>query len=238
MEYFTTAGAVAAAQSFMAEANDENLWVVAFGGFLGGALQPVVAKLNPKSPDPTTENFLLAPLLGVAAAGISIYALANSKTDDVMHLLFFALLCGLAFPAVLSSAVDNIGRNTAQVQSEVAQIAEQAKSEDKSVNAEAADALRTTLVRNPPDTVKPEGAALIEQSAREAVTNIAQTPVETPAEQRELIEELREVGVAAKTVGWNLTAQTAADELRKLSDSIDDAPTSAAATDAADRLSS
>lgn len=222
--------------AFFDAASEANFGVVIIGGVLGGLLQPIVAKLNPNAQDPENKTFFLSPLLGVAAAGISIYVLANSNTEDPLRLLFFALLCGLAFPAVLTSAVDNVGRKTTSVQREVTEIAERAKADGIQQTAEAAQQLRTTLVRNPPDSLMPEGQKLIETAAQQAVSNIAQTPAADAKTQRQVVDELQEVGTVARTAGWDGTAQAAADELKRLSGVIDDKAVKAAAEQAAQRL--
>ena len=223
--------------AFFTSAADANLGIVVLGGLLGGLLQPVVAKLNPRSEDPPIGAYWQSPLLGVAAAGISVYVLAHSNTHDAIPLLFFALLCGLAFPAVLTSAVDNIGRRTTNVQREIAAIAADAKSDGIEDTAKAAKDLRTVLSQNPPESVKPEGQGVIETAAEQVVTNIARTLAATPTLQRQVVDELKDVGAVAKTAGWAKTAQAAAEQLMNLSETIDDKTTKAAAEQAAHRLS-
>lgn len=223
--------------SFLAAAGEAQLGIVVFGGLLGGLLQPVVARLNPKSEDPTTQSYFLSPLLGIAAAGISIYVLANSDTTQPMRLLFFALLCGLAFPAVLSSAVDTVGRRTTNVQREVAEIAGRAKSTGLVETSAAAKDLRDVLARNPTDSIKPEGQSVIESVAQQAVNNIAQTPATTPTAERQVIEELQAVGTVARSTGWDKAAETVAEQLVRLSETMDDKTAKAAAGQAAQRLS-
>lgn len=198
--------------SFLAIATEANLGLVIAGGLIGGLLQPVFAKLNPRSDDPPNINFLFAPILGVAAAGISIYVIANSDTDAPMRILFFALLCGLAFPAILTSAVDNVARRTETVQKQVAQIASDASSDGIAETAQAASQLKAVLSRNPSDTLKSGGQAVIEKSAKMAVNNIANTAMVDPAARDRIVQELREVKAVADAAGWNETASAAADQ--------------------------
>ena len=186
--------------TFLHAAAAANLGVVILGGLLGGLLQPVVAKLNPKAQNPSSGAYWQSPLLGVAAAGISIYVLAHTNTHDTMPTLFFALLCGLAFPAVLTAAVDNIGQRTNDVQREVAAIAVSAKSEGIDDTVRAAKGLRAVLSQNPPGSVKPDGQSVIEAAAEQALTNIAQTPTETTGQMRQLVEELKDVGAVRRAV--------------------------------------
>lgn len=222
---------------FIAAAAKANLGVVIFGGLLGGLLQPVVAKLNPRSSDPSPGTYWQSPLLGVAAAGISIYVLAHTNTGETMATLFFALLCGLAFPAVLTAAVENVGQKNQNVPREIAEIAENAKADGIEDTAKAARDLRVVLSQNPPGSVKPEAQAVIETAAAQALTNIAQTPATTVADQRQVVEELKDVGAVALSAGWDKTAQAAAEQLKKLSETIDDKTAKAAAEHGAERLS-
>lgn len=201
---------------FVSEASEANLGLVIIGGLIGGLLQPIFARLNPRSDDPPAINFLFSPILGIAAAGISIYVIANSDTDAPMRILFFALLCGLAFPAILTSAVDNVGRRTESVQKRVAQIANAASSDGIAETAQAASDLKAVLSRNPADTLKSEGQAVIETSARMAITNIANTAVNDPSVLKQVIQELKEVRAVADVAGWSETATEAADQAQKL----------------------
>lgn len=223
--------------AFIDAAIKANLGVVVFGGLLGGLLQPVVARLNPRTTNPPRATYWQSPLLGVAAAGISIYVLAHTKTDEMMPTLFFALVCGLAFPAVLTAAVDNVGQKTSNMQREVAEIAENAKADGIEDTAKAARDLRAVLSQNPPGSVKPEAQPAIEAVAERALTNIAQTPATTVADQRQVVEELKDVGAVALSAGWDKTAQAAAEQLKKLSETIDDKTAKAAAEHGAERLS-
>lgn len=201
---------------FLERAAEVNLGVVVFGGLAGGLLQPVYARLNPKQPNPSTGRFWWNPLLGLAAAGISVYVVANSKPDDAVRLLFFAVLCGLAFPSVLASAVDRLTQNTEDVQRDVAQIAQQAESNDVDVTAQAADDLRTTLANNPVDAIGARGVRVVEAGAQLAVQNIAQTAKTDPSTAGEVINQLQQVAAVAKTAGYSGTVKAAATQLAKL----------------------
>ncbi|MCW3847217.1 hypothetical protein OF829_08185 [Sphingomonas sp. LB-2] len=223
--------------AFFDAAAKANLGVVIVGGLLGGLLQPIVAKLNPRSESPSLGAYWQSPLLGVAAAGITIYVLAHTDTNAAMPTLFFSLLCGLAFPAVLTSAVDNVGKRTDNVQREIAEIASNAKADGIEETVKAARNLRTVLSQNPPGSMKPEAQTVIEASAEQALNNIAQTPAETATLQRQVIEELKDVGAVALSAGWEKTAQAAAEQLKKLSETVDDKTAKAAAEHGAERLS-
>jgi len=222
---------------FIADAAKANLGVVLIGGLIGGLLQPAYAKLNPDRPDPAGGHVLWCALLGVAAAGISVYVVANNENMDPTRLLFFALLCGLAFPSVLASAVDGVGKRTLQLQRDVAQIAEQAKSNDIASTTQAADQLKTTLARNPIDAIGSKGVPVVEASAQIAVQNIAETAAANPGATSDVINQLQQVGAVAKTAGYTETVKAAADELVKLSEAQSDAAIKAIARDAANKLS-
>jgi hypothetical protein len=217
---------------------NQALWIVVFGGFIGGLLQPVVSRLNPRTPAPETSHYLLGPLLGIAAAGISVFVLANSKTDDALRLLFFALLCGLAFPAILTSAVDNVSKRTDEVRKEVAEIADKARSNDPTQLADAVNQLRSTLVQNPANAITAEGQASVEKSAEQAVRNIAQTVEADAAQARVVVEQLRDVATVAQSAGYGDLAQKTTETLEKLSqtDSIKDKDAKKAAEDAVTHL--
>ena len=81
------------------------LGIVSLGGAIGGFLLPVMEQSGLVEAR-LSVGFLLAPLLGIAAAGISVFVLANCRLDDKLRLLFFSLLCGLTFPSVLASAMN------------------------------------------------------------------------------------------------------------------------------------
>ena len=201
---------------FLSTASDENLGLVVIGGLIGGLLQPVFARLNPRNDDPPLINFIFSPILGIAAAGISIYVIANSDPNAPMRILFFALLCGLAFPAILTSAVDNVSRRTEAVQKKVAKIANEASSDGMAETTQAASDLKSVLSRNPADTLKPDGQAVIETSAKMAITNIANTAINDRSMLNNVIQELREVETVANVAGWLETASAAANQLNKL----------------------
>lgn len=228
---------VDAAQISLASIDFVSLAIVLIGGLIGGVLQPVVAQLSPKQATPPRINYLFSPILGAAAAGITVFVIANSSTEDPLQLAFFSLLCGMAFPAVLTSAVDSVGKRTNEAQQQVAAAAVQAKSDDPAIVANATEQLKSALVANPAGTVSPTGQLSIEASAALAVRNIAQTVVETPDQARQIVEHLKEVATVANSTGYTDTAVSAADELRKLSeDKMLDGATKKIAGEAADRI--
>lgn len=221
---------------FLQAARDVNLGVVLAGGLIGGLLQPIVARLRPDAVNPSSASYWQSPLLGAAAAGISVYVLAHTNTSDTVPTLFFSLLCGLAFPAVLVQAIGNVSRDS-DLESNLGEIAEAAKSDSIPDSAAAAQQLRTALANNPLASVMPDAQHVIETTAQLAVANIANTAAPTAADQQTIVSELQDVGAVAKSAGWQQTAQAVADQLRKMSGSIDDETARAAAEQASSRLS-
>ncbi len=227
----------AAVYTFESVFSTPALWIVALGGAIGGILQPIVAKLNPKTPAPENSQYWQSPLLGIAAAGISVYVVANTDTNEALRLFFFAVLCGLAFPTVLTSAVDSVGKRTDKVQQEVADIANKARSNDPAVLATATESLKATMIMNPAESITDQGQKSVETSAELALRNIAATVAADPGQAREVIEQLKEVATVAQSAGYADTALKAGQELQKLSegDNINNA-TKKIAEEAAERI--
>lgn len=195
--------------------------LVVFGGLLGGLLQPAVAQLNPSQANPSWSNIFLGPVLGIAAAGISVFVLANSKTDDKMRLLFFSLLCGLAFPAVLTSALQSVSPQSQAVEERVEEIATAAAEGDTSG---AAIALAQTMRDNPTSQdIDRAAEAKVENTADAVVTELATkaeasegAPAADAADANKAIGELKQLGTAARAGGYDGTAIRVNKALRKI----------------------
>lgn len=194
--------------------------LVAVGGFIGGVLQPIVATLNPAQANPTGLHILFGPLLGVAAAGITVFVLANSKTEDKMRLFFFSLLCGLAFPAVLTSAVESVNAQSKEVAERAAAIATEAVAGNASA---AANDLTKTMLDNPTSgNVDRSAEAQLESTAQTVVSKLAdRAEASEGAKADKAIEELKQIGTAAHSAGYDGTALRVAKELRKIEASKD-----------------
>jgi hypothetical protein len=219
----------------------QSLYYVIPGGLMGGLLQPIVSKLNPRTGDPEISSYILGPLLGLAAAGITVYVLAKTQTGDVLHLLFFSLLCGMAFPAILTNAVDQIGKRTREAEKRTVRAADKVKNALAENKAEAATELKSVLVKNPADEISAAGKIAVGAAAGEALRNMAESAASsTPAQAKEMVEQLREVASIAQTAGYTDTANVAADALQKLStaEDIADKTVRKMAGDAADRIKS
>lgn len=189
--------------------------LVAFGGFLGGLLQPAVARLNPAQVNPTIANVLLGPILGIAAAGITVFVLANSNTENKMRLLFFSLLCGLAFPTVLTSALESVDPRSQKVAHRAEQIATKAAAGNTSA---AAAELSKTMIENPTAVnINRNAEAQIETTADAVVTGLAvKAKAGEGAAADKAIAQLKQLGTAALSSGYDGTALRVAKELREI----------------------
>ncbi|WEK47394.1 MAG: hypothetical protein P0Y56_03660 [Candidatus Andeanibacterium colombiense] len=194
-------------------------------------------RLESPEPGKFAQNIGLSGLLGIAAAGISAYVLTDATHTDAVRLLFLALISGLAFPAVLTSAMDTKGQQTSRLQQEVLRITDNATTPDIGETAKAAKELRLVLAQNPAESVKPDGQGVIDTMAQQAVNNIAQTPATKIAEQRQVVEELKEVGTVAQNTGWDKTTQAVIDQLKILGEKTDNDALKASAAQAVERLS-
>jgi hypothetical protein len=194
--------------------------IVALGGFLGGLLQPVVARLNPAQVNPTLQNWLLGPVLGVAAAGITVFVLANSNTENKLRLLFFSLLCGLAFPSVLTSAVDTVTPKSEEVTRRAEAIASKAVAGNASG---AANDLARTMLENPTSAdVDRAAEAQLESTAGTVVSSLADKAESGQgASASKAIEQLKQIGTAARSAGYDGTALRVTEELKKIEANAD-----------------
>lgn len=189
--------------------------IVALGGFLGGLLQPAVARLNPSQVNPTLSNWLLGPILGIAAAGITVFVLANSNTTNKLRLLFFSLLCGLAFPAVLTSAVETVNPKSQELSDRAERIASKAVTGNTSA---AATELTKAMLENPTSTnIDRDAEAKVESTAETVVSTLADKAESGEgASANKAIEQLKQIGTAARSAGYDGTALRVTEELKKI----------------------
>ena len=125
------------------------LGIVSLGGAVGGFLLPVMQSAGLVE-SRLSVGFTLAPLLGIAAAGISVFVLANCRLDDKLRLLFFSLLCGLTFPTVLASAMNAQSQAGIKAEKAAETITADAGKMD---NKAASDAIAKALAANQADTL-------------------------------------------------------------------------------------
>ncbi len=189
------------------------LGIVSLGGAIGGFLLPVMEQSGLVEAR-LSVGFLLAPLLGIAAAGISVFVLANCRLDDKLRLLFFSLLCGLTFPSVLASAMN--AQSQAGVKAE--------KAADKITetvvrlgNEEASDAIVKALKENQADALSgdPAAAEKLENAAKVVVDRLA-SAASGPVDPKANINRLKEVGEAAMESGHDATVIAVASALQTL----------------------
>lgn len=194
--------------------------MVALGGFLGGLLQPAVARLDPSQVNPTWPNWLIGPVLGIAAAGITVFVLANSNTENKMRLLFFSLLCGLAFPAVLTSAVEGVNAQSKDVSDRAEQIATKAVAGN---TGGAALDLTKTMLENPTSSdIDRNAEAQLESTADAVVSKLADTAeAGAGASADKAIQQLKQIGTAARSAGYDGTAIRVTEELKKIEANAD-----------------
>lgn len=179
------------------------LLVICSGGLAGGALSGTAYGL---AGAPLSENASLLTRggLGVVAAGFGTLILANSDRRDRLRLFFFALLCGLCYPSVIGQAMSDVERRAT----------EGTKNRDLTVQ-------KSVIEETPAGNIRPEIKKQIEsnivKSIKEA-TAVDKTSAET-------IEEITELGKAARENGYDKAAIEAAAALNKLnaSDKVVDA---------------
>jgi fluoride ion exporter CrcB/FEX len=194
--------------------------LVALGGFLGGLLQPAVAQLDTSTSGPTISNWLIGPLLGIAAAGITVFVLANSNTENKMRLLFFSLLCGLAFPTVLTSAVEGVSAQSKEVADKAGEIATKAVAGNATG---AAVDLTKTMLENPTSAdVDRDAEAQLDNTADAVVTTLGDKVAAGEGEGADkAFEQLKQIGAAARSAGYDGTANRVDEELDKIAANAD-----------------
>ena len=193
----------------------QDLGLVSLGGMLGGLLQPVVATMNPDlAARSSSFSFFDSALLGIAAAGISVFVLANSKMDDKLRVLFFSILCGLAFPAILSGAVDSVSVQTKQAQVSTDLINSTGSTNGKAAIPNAAVVVEKGLMENPASSLEPVAAGQLQAAANNVVDRIKADAARDPSAVR--VEELQQIGVAARDSGHDGTVVRVTQALKEL----------------------
>lgn len=206
------------------------LGIVSLGGAIGGFLLPVMQSAGLVE-SRLSVGFPLAPLLGIAAAGISVFVLANCRLDDKLRLLFFSLLCGLTFPTVLASAMNAQSQAGIKAEKAADTITATAGQMD---NKSASDAIAKALEANQADSLvsDPDAAKKLETAAKAVVdrlTSAASNPIDPEAN----IANLSKIGEAAKASGHDATVVAVASALQTLETS---GPTKEAAKVASEEL--
>lgn len=189
------------------------LGIVSLGGAVGGFLLPVMQSAGLVE-SRLSVGFPLAPLLGIAAAGISVFVLANCRLDDKLRLLFFSLLCGLTFPTVLATAMN--AQSQAGIKAEKAAEVITATA-GKLDNKAASDAIVKALEANQADALSddPDAAEKLETAAKVVVDRLA-SAASNPVDPEANIANLSKIGEAAKASGHDATVVAVASALQTL----------------------
>lgn len=90
------------------------LAIIMIAGVLGGSLADPAAVIVGAERIGDSLSWLQSVGLGFAAAGIGTMVVANTRRQDRLSLFFFALLCGISFPAVIEAAKANLVKEEAR----------------------------------------------------------------------------------------------------------------------------
>jgi hypothetical protein len=192
----------------------QDIGLVAIGGALGGLLQPILARFDPSQQNPDFSNWFLGPILGIAAAGITVFVLANSDTEDKPRLIFFSLLCGLAFPSVLTRAVETLDPASQAVENKAERIAATAANGKTEL---AATQLTSAMAQNPSTgTIEKMAEQKLEVSANAVVSNLAEKATTGDQAGASAIEKLKQIGTTARDTGYDGVALRVTEELKKI----------------------
>ncbi len=175
------------------------LLLVCFGGLIGGLLY--VATSDDFGLGGGARGVFVACFGGICAAGIGVFVLANSNTDDRFRLLFFSIVCGFSYPVVLDAAKS------------VAPTASEASIKDAATKVnrdpvKASDDLAMTIEQNPALQTSPESGTQLAKITNQAIDEIV--PKSTAPEG---VKALQQIGVAAANAGYVSQAQLAIDRL-------------------------
>ena len=165
------------------------LLLVCIGGLVGGLLY--VATGGDLGDNEDILGYIVACFGGICAAGIGVFVLANSNTEDRFRLLFFSVVCGFSYPVVLEAA-----RNVAPTSSENA-IAD-ARSAVQRDPVEASGSLAETIKENPALATEPGAGVEIANLTTQAIDTI-----KPKSNAGEGVRALEIIGVAAAKAGYN-----------------------------------
>ena len=175
------------------------LLLVCIGGLIGGLLY--VSTGGDLGDNDGIAGYFVACFGGICAAGIGVFVLANSNTEDRFRLLFFSVVCGFSYPVVLEAA-----RNVAPTSSENA-IAD-ARSAVQRDPVEASGSLAETIKENPALATEPGAGVEIANLTTQAIDTI-----KPKSNAGEGVRALEIIGVAAAKAGYNDQARRAIERL-------------------------
>ena len=179
---------------------------VLIGGLLGGALYAFTDESKP--------NFWVATFAGAIAAGISIFVLAGTDTNNVLRLIFFAVVSGYSYPIILKAARDSIVNRSGSAEPQL----KAAKAQAKVAPKQAADTLKAVFSVNAAIDVDKNRASAIANAARDTVATIAAgVGDKTEAQVSNAIDSLQSIGNAATQAGYIQVTNEVINQLKSLS---------------------
>ena len=179
---------------------------VLIGGLLGGALYAFTDESKP--------NFWVATFAGAIAAGISIFVLAGTDTNNVLRLIFFAVVSGYSYPIILKAARDSIVNRSGSAEPQL----KAAKAQAKVAPKQAADTLKAVFSVNAAIDVDKNRASAIANAARDTVATIAAgVGDKTEAQVSSAIDSMKSIGNAATQAGYIQVTNEVINQLKSLS---------------------
>lgn len=183
-----------------------HVFIVLISGMIGGVLAgPVQALFRTGGnltifafPPLSFWQYALFAVFGALAAGFSIYMAANSRRDDLLHLFFFAMSCGIGFPAVLLDTQTKVAKETQQKIESVDTIVGDRKQPIDKVASAAAASVTTTVTQTPASEVDRQTRLIVADKASSIIEQLdsANTPTATAAAQQ-IFYAAREAGYTA-----------------------------------------
>ena len=185
--------------------------VVVVSGLFGGILAASVQALFKSDGNLTTffvpyltiGQYAWFGLFGMLAAGFSVYVAANCQRDDLIRLAFFALSCGIAFPAILLETQTKVAKQTqAKIENVSDLVANQPANQIAQVAPAAAATVTKTLAQTPASEVDDQTKAIVSDQTTGIIQdlNSANTPAASAA--------AKQIFSAAKRAGYNVQAPT------------------------------
>ena len=181
-----------------------HLFIVLISGMFGGILAAPIQALFRTNGNLTL--FALPPLhlwqytffavFGALAAGFSIYMAANSRREDLVHLFFFALSCGIGFPAVLLETQSKGAKDAQQkITSVDAIVADTKRVGLDKVAPAAVSTITTTVAQIPASQVDKQTQLIVADKASNIIQQLdsANTPAAIAAAQQ-IFEATRDAG--------------------------------------------
>jgi hypothetical protein len=198
--------------------------LIVLGGSLGGLLSVMDAWANPVSYPLSASklaSLLLIPMLkGGAASGIGVYLLTQLDSTQLVRGFFFAVTCGLTFPAILTNGASLAETTTSQVaRKAIAENAAKLRTVTGGTQLSPAavsqvqDASIAILQAAP--KAGPIEARTATAAVQQAVSDLGKTA--TASDDPHVIEAISSIGTVAATHDNQTSADAALRELGKIS---------------------